>query len=68
MAELVRRGLEYMLAVVPGTKADGAWQLPPGHDLRADDPFVQEDWRSALHIRDLQVVAEAQAPYGKQTP
>ncbi len=50
MAELVRRGLEYMLAVVPGIKVAGEWQLPPAHDLRADDPFVQEDWRSDLHI------------------
>ncbi len=67
MAELVRRGLEYMLAVVPGTKGAGEWQLPPVYDLRADDPFVQEDWRSALHVRDLQV-AETQASYGKKKP
>jgi len=67
MAELVRRGLEYMLAVVPGTKVTGEWQLPPVHDLQADDPFVKEDWRSDLHIRDFQV-AETQASYGKQKP
>ena len=67
MAELVRRGLEYMLAVVPGTKVTGEWQLPPVHDLQADDPFVKEDWRSDLHVRDLQV-AETQASYGKQKP
>lgn len=67
MAELVRRGLEYMLAVVPGTQVAGTWQLPPVHDLQADDPFEQEDWRSALHMRDLQV-AETQAPYGKPQP
>ena len=50
MAELVRRGLEYMLAVVPGKQVAGTWQLPPVHDLQADDAFGQEDWRSALHI------------------
>jgi hypothetical protein len=65
MAELVRRGLEYMLAVVPGTKSAEAWQLPPVHDLGADDPFIEEDWRSTLHVRDLQA-AEVQASYGKQ--
>lgn len=66
MAELVRRGLEYMLAVVPSGKATKGWQLPPAQDLQSADSFLQEGWRTALHMGDRNV-AETQAPYGKST-
>lgn len=67
LAELVRRGLEYMLAVVPGKTPSGDWQMPVAHNLQSEDPFVKEDWRAALHMRDLKV-AESAASYGKPKP
>ena len=67
MAELIRRGLEYILAVTPHPDVTTEWQLPAAHDLQANDPFEQEDWRAALHMRDLRV-AEQQAPYGEPKP
>ena len=67
MAELVRRGLEYMLKVMPEADVTKEWQLPAAHDLQANDPFSQEDWRAALHMRDVRA-AEQQAPYGDAKP
>ncbi len=67
MAELVRRGLEYMLKVTPEADGAGEWRLPVAYDLQANDPFAQEDWRAALHMRDVRA-AEQQEPYGDSKP
>lgn len=56
LAELVRRGLEYMLAVTP--KVGGAhskWELPRPHTLESSDPFTTPDWREQLHTERLNV-------------
>ena len=64
LAELVRRGLEYMLAVTPGAQADAqAWDLPPAQDLQSTTPFAAEDWRAQIHTQHLKV-AEERADYG----
>ena len=63
LAELVRRGLEYMVAVTPESNGKaGAWSLPVPHPLNAVDPFRHEDWRAALHQERLRV-AENRATY-----
>lgn len=64
MAELVRRGLEYILAVVPAAEAQDEWQLPPAYDLHADDPFTQDDWRVSLHM-PARMAAEDAEQYGE---
>ncbi len=50
LAELVKRGLEYMLAVTPraGDQAT-KWQLPQPHSLESSDPFIAPDWREQVH-------------------
>ena len=66
LAELVRRGIEYMIAVSAPTTAPDAkeWQLPKPMHLGKTDPFVDPDWRVKLHMRDG-MVAETPATYGK---
>jgi hypothetical protein len=63
MAELVRRGLEYMVAVtrLPAGKPE-AWSLPPPRALNAKDPFQDQDWREKIHM-DVLRVAEEGLPY-----
>ena len=54
LAELVRRGLEYILAVsasIPSSEAKG-WQLPEPMHLGKTDPFADPDWRLKLYMRD----------------
>ena len=65
LAELARRGLEYMLAVSATAKLPetGEWQLPKPMHLGSHDPFADPDWRMKLHMREGQV-AEAPAAYG----
>jgi len=65
LAELVRRGLEYMLSVSATAKLSesGQWQLPKPMHLGVRDPFADPDWRMKLHMREG-VVAEAPAAYG----
>jgi hypothetical protein len=64
LAELVRRGLEYMVAVTPGAPLrNRKWELPDAHALAACDPFSEPDWRERLHI-DRSLVAESREEYG----
>ncbi len=64
MAELVRRGLEYMLATNPGADTGGtAWELPKAQDLQSHDPFTRSDWREHVHMEHLKVAEVAEA-YG----
>ena len=63
LAELVRRGLEYMIATSPeAPAATETWELPRPHDLQATDPFEDECWRANLHGDRIRV-AETSAPY-----
>jgi hypothetical protein len=63
LAELVRRGLEYMLAVTPAARKTGTeWTLPPAHDLQGKADFSAPGWREALHMEHLNV-AENPAMY-----
>ncbi len=53
MAELVRQGLEYMVAVTPEPETSSTeWTLPEPRVLHSADPFQDEDWRAELHVRD----------------
>lgn len=62
-AELVRRGLEYLVATQP-RPSDTAeeWVLPPGMDLRARNPFEDADWRARIYTNRL-CVAESPVSY-----
>lgn len=57
LAELVRRGLEYMISVAPEAQVTGeAWTLPRPRNLGGKDPFADPEWRANLHMAaDLQV-------------
>jgi len=56
MAELVRRGLEYMVAVTHGTeKEQKEWELPRARALSSNDPFAEPYWREQLHTERLRV-------------
>lgn len=60
LAELVRRGLEYMVAVTPNVGiSNKKWQPPASHSLGSSDPFIVPDWREELHVRDLKVAEES---------
>jgi hypothetical protein len=63
LAELVRRGLEYMIATHPDRGTSAEWEPPaPVHlDLYAD-PFSDPDWRVQANLR---VAAEGKVRYGK---
>lgn len=68
LAELVRRGLEYMIATTPAQNDHGAtWSLPDPRALNADDPFQSEDWRVDLHTARLRV-ADEETPYRPGDP
>ncbi|NQU39777.1 MAG: antitoxin [Lentisphaerae bacterium] len=59
LAELVRRGLEYMLTVTPGQQTEeGEWALPPARDLQSSSPFSAEGWREQIHMEHLKVAEE----------
>lgn len=64
MAELVRRGLEYMISVTPlPQKKTAPWELPPPHALESRDVFRRKNWREELHMGRLQA-AEPSPVYG----
>jgi hypothetical protein len=64
LAELVRRGLEYMVAVTPEDESAGdGWELPVAHPLGGRDVFGDDGWREALHTERL-MVAEEREDYG----
>lgn len=63
LAELVRRGLEYMLAVsAPAEKERAAWEFPAPMDLGSNDPFADPDWRYHLQAGEWKV-AEPRGEY-----
>jgi len=65
LAELVRRGLEYMLTVsAPAARPAAAWKLPEPMHLGAGDPFSNPDWRCHLYMSEARV-AEPGAAYGR---
>ena len=66
LAELVRRGLEYMVAITPGTDAASEWSLPAAHALDSRDVFTEPNWREQLHTERLKV-AEGREPYGSES-
>ena len=46
LAELWRRGIEYMLSVYPAPPVRAAaWRFPDPVDLGEADPFADPDWR-----------------------
>lgn len=63
LAELVRRGLEYMIATHPNRQANVDWEppAPVKLDLLAD-PFADPDWRLRAN---LPIAAEGKTRYGK---
>ena len=67
LAELVRRGLEYMVAVTPVPEEEGSsWQLPEAHALGGLDDWESVVSRETLHTGRLRV-AEDKASYGGDT-
>ncbi len=65
LAELVRRGLEYIVATTPSSPREpAAWSLPEPTKLGGRDPFVDDNWRSDLHTANLRV-AEDGGRYGR---
>lgn len=61
MAELVRRGLEYMLAVTPGAdRPSQEWELPSPQDLQSTNPFADPNWRADLHTQPLKVAEQGE--------
>lgn len=63
LAELVRRGLEYMVATHPVRDREKPWQPPKPVNLDVyADPFADPDWRVRAN---LHVAAENKARYGK---
>jgi hypothetical protein len=63
MTELVRRGLEYMIAVSPVRQdpQKNKWKLPKPEPLCSIDPFENENWRYDLNQRS-EYVAEKESP------
>lgn len=54
MAELVRRGLEYMVTVSPSPAVKRTeWKLPEPKALHANDIFEKDNWREQLHTGRL---------------
>lgn len=67
LAELVRRGLEYMISVAPESDAGkGQWNPPAPRHLGGKDPFSDPDWRSNMHLEAGVGLAEPKAEYGKK--
>ena len=64
LAELVRRGLEYVVSTTPCASDDAAeWKLPEPRKLGGSDPFLDPNWREEIHMARLKV-AEDGEPYG----
>jgi hypothetical protein len=62
LAELVRRGLEYMLSVSPTVEPKvGEWTLPEPRDLQSRDPFTVEGWREQVHMQHLRVAEDGES-------
>lgn len=68
-AELVRRGLEYLIATSPDLHDSGGnWQLPPPRDLCAQDPFADKDWLAKIHGDRLRVTEPSASYQPKKKP
>ena len=66
LAELVRRGLEYVVATTPSAfREPEAWSLPEPGKLGGKDPFENDSWRFDIHTSHLKV-AEDEGQYGDQ--
>ena len=64
LAELVRRGLEYMISISPGAAAGQAtWELPEPQHLGGTDPFADPTWREHLHVDADRAMAESAGTY-----
>lgn len=61
MAELVRRGLEYMISVSQAAPPQEPWTLPNARPLGGRDPFASGDWRADLHLRNAHVAENPSA-------
>lgn len=61
LAELVRRGLEYMITV-SSCEPDPSWEMPEPKHLGGSDPFKNPEWRYQIHKREL-MAAESNEPY-----
>jgi hypothetical protein len=60
LAELVRRGLEYVVAVTPGADRPARdWDLPQPHALGSAEDWDKTGWRERLHTKRLQVAEDA---------
>ncbi len=57
LAELCRRGLEYIISVSPSDTTPDAWELPPPRHLGGNDPFQDDNWRMNLHMNDTRLAA-----------
>ncbi len=70
LAELVRRGLEYIVSVSPSNAAPDEWTLPPARHLGGNDPFRDDDWRIKLHMDHTETrrIAGKNSQYGKRKP
>lgn len=73
LAELVRRGLEYMIAVSVVEGPAGEWTLPPARSLGGADPCASPGWRADFHRSGLRVAEAADAypaekPAGRKKP
>jgi hypothetical protein len=67
LAELVRRGLEYMISVSPEPREDAAaWEPPPPRHLGGNDPFADPDWRLNVHLDASPNAAEQKASHGRK--
>jgi len=65
LAELVRRGLEYMIAISVGDLTADEWTLPKARSLGGSDPFASPEWRSDIHLTGRRV-AEKTVVYPSQ--
>ena len=67
LSELVRRGLEYMIAVSAVNGPAEEWTLPKARSLGGSDPFAAPGWRADIHLSGLRV-AENPAVYSADRP
>lgn len=61
LAEVVRRGLEYMIAVSKDVSTTEDWQTPRARPLGGANPFSDPDWRGNVHLSRLRVAEEPPA-------
>jgi len=61
LAEVLRRGAEYMLNVYPPVEETAeAWRLPEPRDLGGHDPCADPDWREKLHMAPVETLRVAE--------